>query len=53
MCSWAVSAVVDHYNRTGRIVYSCTMDLSKAFDLVSWNKLFPDLIDRGICPLIL
>ena len=53
MCSWAVSAVVDHYNRSGRIVYSCAMDLSKAFDLVSWNKLFPDLMDRGICLLIL
>ena len=53
MCSWAVSAVVDYYNRSGRIVYSCAMDLSKAFDLVSWNKLFPNLFDRGICPLIL
>ena len=37
MCSWAVSAVIDHYNRSGRAVYSCTMDLSKAFDIVSWN----------------
>ena len=53
MCSWAVSAVIDHYNRSGRAVYSCTMDLSKAFDLVSWNKLFPELLNRGISSLIL
>jgi len=52
MCSWAISAVVS-YNRSEKIVYSCGMDLFRAFDLVSWNKLFPDLIDRGICPLIL
>ena len=27
--------VVDYYNRAGRAVYACAMDLSKAFDLVS------------------
>ena len=53
MCSWAVSAAVDHYNRAGRPVYACAMDLSKAFDLVAWNKIFPELIDRGVSPLIL
>ena len=53
MCSWAVSAVVDHFNRSGRPVYVCAMDLSKAFDLVSWNKLFSELMSRGISPLIL
>ena len=53
MCSWAVSAVVDHYNRAGRPVYACAMDLSKAFDLVAWDKMFQELLDRGISPLIL
>jgi len=53
MCTWAVSAVVDHYNRSGRPVYSCAMDLSKAFDLVAWDNLFYELMDRGISPLIL
>ena len=53
MCSWAVSSVVEHFNRAGRPVFACAMDLSKAFDLVSWDKMFPDLIKRGISPLIL
>ena len=53
MCSWAVSTVVDHYNRSGRPVYACAMDLSKAFDLVSWEHLFPELMDRGVSPLFL
>jgi len=53
MCSWAVTAVVDYYNRSGRPVFACAMDLSKAFDLVSWEKLFPELLDRGVSPLIL
>ena len=53
MCSWAISSVIDYYDRAGRPVYACSMDLSKAFDLVSWEKLFPELLDRGISPLIL
>ena len=32
MCSWGLSAAVDYFNRQGRTVYSCSMDLSKAFD---------------------
>ena len=29
------------------------MDLSKVFDMVSWAKLFPELLERKISPLIL
>ena len=29
------------------------MDLSKALDMVSWDKLFPELLKRKISPLIL
>ena len=29
------------------------MDLSKAFDLVAWKKLFPELLERNISPLLL
>ena len=51
MCSWAISAVLI-YNRSEKLVYSCGMDLLRAFDLCSWKKNIP-LIDREICPLIL
>ena len=51
MCSWAVNTVVDIYNRSGRPVYACTMDLSKAFDLVEWRPMFQQMLDRGVSPL--
>ena len=53
MCTWAINTVVDYYNRHGRPVYACSMDLSKAFDLVAWSKLFPELQIRGVSPLVL
>ncbi|XP_023332612.1 probable E3 ubiquitin-protein ligase HECTD2 [Eurytemora carolleeae] len=34
MCSWGVNSVVDYYNRAGRAVYACAMDLSKVEILV-------------------
>ena len=53
MCSWTVTAVVDHFNRSGSPVYSAAMDMSKAFDLVEWEQLFTTLIKRKVEPLLL
>ena len=53
MCSWAVSAVIDHYNHQGSAVYGCAMDLSKAFDLVEWVNLFQTLQARQVSPVFL
>ena len=53
MCTWAINTVIDHYNRLDRPIFACSMDLSKAFDMVSWAKLFPELLKRKISPLIL
>ena len=44
---------MDYYNRVDRAVYASAMDLSKAFDLVSWEVLFSELLDRGVSPLAL
>ena len=51
MCSWGVNSAVDYYNRAGRAVYACAMDLSKAFDLVSWEVLLSELLERSVSPL--
>ena len=51
MRSWGVNSVVDYYNRAGRAVYACAMDLSKAFDLVSLEVLFTELLERGVSPI--
>ena len=53
MCSWAISAVIDQYNRGGAVVYGCTMDLSKAFDMVEWLELFKVLNVRKVSPVFL
>ena len=53
MCSRLVTAVVDRYNRMGSDVFCCTMDLSKAFDMVKWDNLFKELLDRGVSALYL
>jgi len=53
MCTWAINTVIDDYNRLGRPIFACSMDLNKAFDMVSWAKLFPKLLKRKISPLIL
>ena len=45
-----VNSVVDYYNRAGRAVYACAMDLRKPFDLVSWEVLFSELLERGVSP---
>ena len=53
MCTWTVSAIIDYYNRNGRPVYGCAMDMSKAFDMVEWGQLFATLRKRGVHPLYL
>ena len=53
MCTWTATTVIEHYNRQGRPVYACAMDLSKAFDLVEWASLFKLLWKKGISPIFI
>ena len=53
MCTWAVSAVIEHYNNQGREVFGCAADISKAFDMCSWILLFKELKRKGVSPVIL
>ena len=48
VCSWAVTTVVDYFNRCGSQVYAATMDMSKAFDMVHWFHLFKELRNRNV-----
>ena len=52
VCSWAVSSVINYYNRQGSPVYGAAMDMSKAFDMVEWTQLFEKLMKRKI-PFVL
>ena len=51
-CTWLVSTVVDYFTRKGNPVFSASMDMSKAFDMVKWNELFNTLLDRKISPIV-
>ena len=48
MCSWLVVETVNHFIRNGSDVFSCFMDMKKAFDMVKHGTLFRKLIDRKI-----
>ena len=44
---------MDYYNRAGRAVYACAMNLCTAFDLVLWEVLLLELLVRSFSPLAL
>ena len=48
MCTWMAIETIDHFMRNGSTVYSCLMDLKKAFDTVRHSTLFKKLMERRI-----
>ena len=46
MCTWLVNQTVNYFNNRNTPVFSCFLDLTKAFDLVSFYKLFHKLKDK-------
>ena len=48
MCTWTAIETISYFLRNGSNVYSCIMDMTKAFDLVKHSKLFRKLLDCGL-----
>ena len=48
MCTWTAVETIDHFMRNGSEVYTCVMDMKKAFDTVQHSVLFQKLLDRKI-----
>ena len=46
MCSWVVNETINYFNNRDTPVFSCFLDLTKAFDLVNFSKLFSKLRDK-------
>ena len=48
MCTWAAVETISYYLRNGSNVYTCLMDMSKAFDLVRFSTMFRKIICAGL-----
>ena len=53
MCTWLVIESISHYSRKGSDVFSCFMDMKKAFDMVKHGLLFRKLVERNVPPIFL
>ena len=47
MCTWAVLETVDWYLKNGSEVFTCAMDMTKAFDLTLHSLLFRKMFNAG------
>ena len=52
MCTWLAVESISYFLRNGSEVYTCLMDMSKAFDTVQHSHLFKKLIAQGLPTII-
>ena len=48
MCTWTAVETISYFMRKGSEVFTCLMDMTKAFDLVRHSVLFKKLISAGL-----
>ena len=51
MCTWTAVETISYFLRNGSEVFSCLMDMTKAFDLVRHSIMFRKIMSGGL-PLI-
>ena len=52
MCTWSAVETVSDFLRNGFDVFTCLMDMSKAFDMVKHSVLFNKLLKQGLSFII-
>ena len=52
MCTWLATESISYFRRNGNDVFTCLMDMSKAFDTVQHSVLFRKLLKQGMPPII-
>ena len=53
MCTWLLVESINYFTRNDTDIFTCFMDMKKAFDLVKHSLLFKKLIDRKLPPVYL
>jgi hypothetical protein len=48
MCTWTAVETISYYLRNGSEVFTCLMDMTKAFDLVRHSLMFKKIIAAGL-----
>ena len=48
MCIWMAIETISYFSRNGSDIFSCLMDMSKAFDTVQHSVLFEKLLEQGL-----
>ena len=48
MCTWTAVETISYFFRNGSEVFTCLMDMTKAFDLVRHSTMFKKLISAGL-----
>ena len=48
MCTWAAVETISYFLRNGSNVYTCLIDMSKAFDFVRFSTMFRKIICAGL-----
>ena len=52
MCTWVAVESISYFLRNGSDVYTCLMDMSKAFDTVQHSHLFRKLLEQGMPAIV-
>ena len=47
LCTWSIIETISYFMRNGSNVFSCCLDMTKAFDLVKHSLLFKKLLHAG------
>ena len=47
-CTWVIVETVNYFLKRDSEVFCCTMDMTKAFDLVKHSVIFRKLIEQGL-----
>ena len=48
MCTWTAVETISYFLRNGSEVFTCLMDMTKAFDLVRHSAMFKKIISAGL-----